>query len=58
MFKTSISTIFIFSVRGRKISMNSKLNIPKKLKDESLEEEVIRLRAENAYLKSGMATLF
>ncbi|MET1790561.1 transposase, partial [Enterococcus faecium] len=26
--------------RGRKISMNSKLNIPKKLKDESLEEEV------------------
>lgn len=37
--------------RGRKISMNSKLNIPKKLKDESLEEEVIRLRAENAYLK-------
>ena len=35
----------------RKISMNSKLNIPKKLKDESLEEEVIRLRAENAYLK-------
>ncbi|BDP92316.1 transposase [Enterococcus faecium] len=30
--------------RGRKISMNSKLNIPKKLKDESLEEEVIRLR--------------
>ncbi len=38
--------------------MNSKLNIPKKLKDESLEEEVIRLRAENAYLKSGMATLF
>ncbi|BDP51719.1 transposase (plasmid) [Enterococcus faecium] len=38
--------------RGRKISMNSKLNIPKKLKDESLEEEVIRLRAENAYLKS------
>ncbi|EOT60632.1 transposase, partial [Enterococcus faecium EnGen0375] len=29
----------------------SKLNIPKKLKDESLEEEVIRLRAENAYLK-------
>ncbi|BDP77814.1 hypothetical protein EfmAA242_20420 [Enterococcus faecium] len=31
--------------------MNSKLNIPKKLKDESLEEEVIRLRAENAYLK-------
>ena len=38
--------------RGRKISMNSKLNIPKRLKDESLEEEVIRLRAENAYLKS------
>ncbi|MGL9768989.1 transposase [Enterococcus sp. DIV1288f] len=37
--------------RGRKISMNSKLNIPKKLKEESLEEEVIRLRAENAYLK-------
>ncbi|WP_194849691.1 IS3-like element ISEnfa3 family transposase [Enterococcus faecium] len=37
--------------RGRKISMNSKLNIPKKLKDESLEEEVIRLRAENAYFK-------
>ncbi|BDP70757.1 transposase [Enterococcus faecium] len=28
--------------RGRKISMNSKLNIPKKLKDESLEEEVIQ----------------
>ncbi len=40
--------------RGRKISMNSKLNIPKKkLKDESLEEEVIRLRAENAYLKKS-----
>ncbi len=37
--------------KGRKISMNSKLNIPKKLKDESLEEEVIRLRAENTYLK-------
>ncbi len=43
--------------RGRKISMNSKLNIPKKLKDESLEEEVIRLRAENAYLKKKLETL-
>lgn len=31
--------------------MNSKLNTLKKLKDESLEEEVICLRAENAYLK-------
>lgn len=31
--------------------MNSKLNIPKKLKEESFEEEVILLRAENAYLK-------
>ncbi len=43
--------------RGRKISMNSKLNIPKKLKDESLEEEVIRLRAENAYLKKKVRNL-
>ncbi|OTN93765.1 transposase [Enterococcus faecium] len=37
--------------RSRKISMNSKLNIPKKIKEEFLEEEVICLRAENAYLK-------
>ncbi|ONN33287.1 transposase, partial [Enterococcus faecium] len=44
--------------RGRKISMNSKLNIPKKLKDESLEEEVIRLRAENAYLKKWNGNTF
>ncbi|EPH93038.1 hypothetical protein D922_02241 [Enterococcus faecalis 06-MB-DW-09] len=31
--------------------MNAKPNIPIRLKEESLEEEVIRLRAENAYLK-------
>ncbi len=31
--------------------MNSKSNISKRLKNESLEEEVIRLRAENANIK-------
>lgn len=37
--------------RGRKSSMNSNSKIPKRHKDESIEEEVMRLRAENAYLK-------
>lgn len=31
--------------------MNSKSNISKRFKNESLEEEVIRLRAENANIK-------
>lgn len=38
--------------RGEKTSINSEPSMPKKFKNETLKEEAIRLRSENAYLKS------